>query len=175
MLNDVNMTFMMIDLLKVQIEKAKEIDSDILTEIAFAAKRHWKYPENYYDRWREELTITKNYIKQNIVYKSQYLDSVIGFYSIVENKQDLYSGDIFIKRGFWLEHIFIKPDYHKKGVGQIMINHAKHISKDLGIINLMIFVDPFAKGFYEKIGADYLYDSKSSIPDRLIPVYKLKI
>jgi hypothetical protein len=56
-----------------------------------------------------------------------------------------------------------------------MINHAKSISKNRGVNNLLIFVDPNAKGFYDKVGADYLYDSKSSIPGRLIPVYDLKV
>ena len=165
----------MIDLQKLQIDIALENDFDILTEIAFSAKRHWNYPDSYIDLWRDELTITRDYINQNSLFKAQYKDLIIGFYSIVENKRDFYSGDIFIKKGFWLEHIFIKPDYHKFGIGKIMINHAKDISRDFGISDLMIFVDPFAKGFYDKIGADYLYDSKSSIPDRLIPVYRLKV
>lgn len=55
-----------------------------------------------------------------------------------------------------------------------MINRAKNISEKMGIRNLLIFFDPFAKGFYDKIGVNFLYDSKSSIPDRLIPVYDLK-
>ena len=165
----------MIVLQKTKIEVAQENDIAILTEISFSAKRHWNYPENYYDLWRDELSITKDYIKKNIVYNALYNGSIIGFYSIVENKSDFYSGEIFVKKGFWLEHKFIKPDYHKVGIGRVMIDHAKKIAKENGIIDLLIFVDPYAKGFYDKIGADYLYDSKSSIPNRLIPVYDLKI
>ena len=165
----------MIELEKIQIRQAQDIDSDLLTEISFAAKRHWNYPDNYYDLWKEELTITKNYINQNIVFKALYQDSVIGFYSIIENEADFFAGETFVKKGFWLEHIFIKPKYHKQGIGLLLINHAKHVSKDFGISDLLIFVDPYAKGFYDKVGAEYLYDSKSSIPDRMIPVYGLKI
>jgi maltose O-acetyltransferase len=165
----------MIDLKKIQINKASESDFDILTEIAFAAKKHWNYPDYYYDVWKDELTITKDYINQNIVYKVDYSNFTIGFYSIVENRADFYSGGIFIKKGFWLDHMFVKPDYHKFGIGRLMIDHVRSISKNNGISDLMIFVDPFAKGFYEKIGADYLYDSKSSIHERLIPVYGLKV
>jgi maltose O-acetyltransferase len=165
----------MIDISKIVISRGVESDSNILTEIAFAAKRHWKYPDNYYDLWKDELTITKDYIKQNIVYKTQYVDLTLGFYSIVENKLDFYSGETFVKKGFWLEHIFIKPEFHRFGIGRLMINHAKEISKKNRISNLLIFVDPFAKEFYDKIGADYQYDSKSSIPGRLIPVYDLKV
>jgi hypothetical protein len=48
-------------------------------------------------------------------------------------------------------------EYHVPGSG---------ISRTKDIRNLFIFVDPFAKGFYDKIGAGYLYDSMSSIPGR---------
>jgi hypothetical protein len=36
----------MIDLNTIQIVKADESDDHILTEISFAAKRHWKYPDS---------------------------------------------------------------------------------------------------------------------------------
>lgn len=160
---------------KIHINRANNTDSDILTEIAFFAKRHWNYPDEYYEIWKDELTITEKCLKQNIVYKAVYEEFIVGFYSIVENKSDFYSGDILVQKGFWLEHIFIRPEYHRFGIGTKLINHAKHISEETGIQNLLIFVDPNAKGFYDRIGAEFLYDSKSSIPERLIPVYNLKI
>jgi maltose O-acetyltransferase len=165
----------MLELNKIQISKGQSIDADVLTDISFAAKKHWNYPDSYYDLWRDELTITKEYIQQNIVFKALYMDVVIGFYSITENEEDFYSGDTFVKKGFWLEHLFVKPEYHKLGIGTLMINHAKQVSRDLVIPELFIFVDPYAKGFYDKVGAAYLYDSKSSIPGRMIPVYGLRI
>jgi hypothetical protein len=165
----------MIDLGKIKINKAQDNDCDILTEISFAAKGHWNYPNSYYELWKDELTISRDYINHNIVYKALFSDLILGFYSIVENKSDFYSGETLVKKGFWLEHIFIKPDYHKFRIGRLMIDHAKMISKAIRINHLLIFVDPYAKGFYDKIGADYLYDSKSSIPGRLIPVYDLKV
>lgn len=160
---------------QVEIKKAAETDSDLLTEISFAAKRHWNYPDHYYELWKHELTITGNYISQNRVYKAQLEELTLGFYSIIEVKSDFYAGETFVKKGFWLEHLFIRPEYHGKGIGRLMMNHAKMIAGEMGICSLLIFVDPFAKGFYDKLGADYLYDSKSSIPGRLIPVYELKI
>lgn len=158
-----------------QIIRANETDHEVLTEISFAAKQHWNYPESYFDIWKDELTITKDYVIKNLVFKAVYKNIVVGFYSITENKSDFYSGEIFVKKGFWLEHIFVRPDFHKLGIGRMLIDHAKKISMETGVKTLLIFVDPFAKGFYDKIGALYLYDSKSSIPGRHIPVYELKI
>lgn len=165
----------MIDLTEINIIKAQDIDCDSLTEISFAAKRHWNYPDSYYDLWKDELTITKDYIEQNILYKAQLGNLVLGFYSIIENKSDFFSGETFVSKGFWLEHIFIKPEFLRCGIGRLLIDHVKLISKKMGVSDLLIFVDPHAKIFYDKIGADYLYDSKSSIPGRLIPVYVLKV
>ena len=165
----------MIDLKEISINKAHDSDFETLTEISFAAKRHWNYPENYFDIWKDELTITKEYINKNIVFKALLSDTILGFYSIVENENDFWTNEIFVKKGFWLEHIFIRPEFHKMGVGRLLINHAKIISKSKNISNLQIFVDPFAKGFYDKIGAEFLYESNSSISGRLIPIYDLKI
>jgi GNAT superfamily N-acetyltransferase len=165
----------LMNLREIIIEAAQDSDFKTLTDIAFAAKRHWNYPDKYYEIWKDELTITKEYINENLVFKAIHSDTVLGFYSIVENKTDLLVNEIFVKKGFWLEHIFLRPEYHKMGAGRCMIEHAKTISKNNDISNLLIFADPFAKGFYDKIGADFLYNSKSSIPDRLIPVYNLVI
>jgi GNAT superfamily N-acetyltransferase len=163
------------DINKIQINKAVPSDHLILTDISFSAKRHWNYPEHYFELWKDELTITECYIKKNIVYKAVFSGLVAGFYSIIENTSDFYSNEVFVQKGFWLEHIFIKPEFHQLGIGSLLIKHAIQISKQKGINNLMIFADPFAKGFYDTIGATCLYDSKSSIPGRSIPVYNLKI
>lgn len=123
----------MIDLSNILIDKATDVDAGILTEISFLAKRHWNYPERYYDLWINELTITTDYIARNIVYKAQLGDLIVGFYSIAENKTDFFAGETFVQKGFWLEHLFIRPDYHKVGIGRRMIEHAKMISKKAGI------------------------------------------
>jgi len=49
----------MVELKKIHIRQAQDFDSELLTDISFAAKKHWKYPDNYYDLWRDELTIYK--------------------------------------------------------------------------------------------------------------------
>lgn len=165
----------MTDLTQIQICEAVEADSEALTAISFAAKRHWPYPEHYFDIWKSELTITSDYINQNVVFKAQINGLILGFYSMVENETDFYSGETLVRKGFYLEHIFITPAFHHHGIGRLMIDHAKTLSKNRGISNLLIFVDPYAKGFYDKVGAKYLYDSKSSIAGRLIPMYELKV
>ena len=55
-------------------------EDELLTEIAFSAKRTWNYPESYYEIWKNELTITKEYIDRNIVFVFEEGKEVAGFY-----------------------------------------------------------------------------------------------
>jgi maltose O-acetyltransferase len=153
--------------------KALLSDAQELTEIAFQAKKHWPYPEEYFETWKSELTITKNYIRNNIVYKFVYKDFISGFYSIVINEKDFHVKEVLIQKGIWLEHLFILPAFHKKGFGKELIQHAKNTANELGFLELLVFVDPYAQGFYDKIGAQFINLSKSSIPGRFIPIYSL--
>jgi maltose O-acetyltransferase len=77
-----------------------------------------------------------------------------------------------MKAGYWMDHIFIRPEYIKQGIGSKLIDHLKLFCKDNEIHNLAIFVDPNAKGFYKKTGATFKYVSKSNIENRQIPVFE---
>lgn len=156
------------------IKQAETIDNKNLTTISFQAKRFWNYPDKYYDIWKDELTITEEYISQNIVYKALISDTIVGFYSIVENKHDKYSGDILLENGYWLEHLFIHPNYMYQGIGTVLLHHAIGLTQKLCTNKLLIFVDPHAKGFYEKNGATFVRESPSSIAHRTIPVYEIQ-
>ncbi len=165
----------MINICDIVIRRACLSDSAILTDISFAAKRYWKYPESYYNIWKDELTIDENYILKNIVYIATVKDVPAGYYSIVENRQDITVGPVFVGKGFWMEHIFISPQYMFQGIGSQLINHMKSLCADMQIDRIKIFVDPNAAGFYEKAGAKFKYMSESSIEGREIPVFEMDI
>ena len=157
----------------VRIERAVPSDSIRLTAIAFAAKRHWNYPAEYYKIWHNELTITEKYIEKNLVFIAISGDEIIGFSSIIEVESPFFAGDVFIEEGCWLDHLYIDPRYLYKGLGTKLLDFTREFCCEKGISKLRIFTEPFAKGFYEKSGAEFLYDSPSSIPGRNIPVYCL--
>ena len=159
----------------IEIQYAKESHAPLLSHISKKAKRHWNYPESYYEIWEDELVITEKYIQINKVFIAVYKSAIVGFYSLLENNDDFYSGDVFVKRGYWLEHMFILPEFHNKGIGKKLIEHMMVYCRNNNIPNVLIFVDPFAKGFYEKVGAIFKYNSESSIPGRKIPVYEIEV
>lgn len=157
------------------IRRAREEESDVLTTLSFTSKHIWGYPEEYFDVWKNELTITESYIKNNQIYLADYKGQVIGYFSVTQVPNDFYAGEVFVKKGFWLEHLFIKPEFIKKGVGTRLINFAVDLCRKNGVRTLNIFADSNAAGFYNKIGAVYIDESPSSIMSRNVIIYQLNI
>ena len=161
--------------MEVRIRVAIHSDVATLTTIAFAAKRTWNYPEEYYQIWNDELTITEQYIDENAVFVALVDEVVVGFVSIVHLPEEKQFGLVKVSAGYWMDHLFVDPGFQYNGIGKRLMDKAINYCKGQGIINLKIFVDPNATGFYEKIGAKFLEDSPSSIKGRFIPIYVLEI
>lgn len=160
---------------EIRIRPALASDCGTLTEVSFQAKRHWKYPDEYMELWKEELTITAAYIEKNRVFVGELEGEAVGFYSLVEINEDLKVGTILIEKGMWLDHMFIFPKHIGKKIGTEFTAHMKAYLAEKKVNVVLIFVDPNATGFYEKVGATFRRDSDSSIPGRTIPVYELTI
>ncbi|MCL2689626.1 MAG: GNAT family N-acetyltransferase [Chitinispirillia bacterium] len=149
-----------------------------LTEIAFSAKKYWNYPDEYYEIWKDELTITENYLKSyivKIIVDNADNNVIKGFYSFRYNESEKQTGEILIEKGYWLDHMFLEQKYIGSGLGKTMFIDLVNEIKIRNGIFFNIFVDPFAVGFYEKMGCKFIRESKSSIKDRNIPVYQYEI
>ena len=48
----------------IQIQRTIPSQAETLTEIAFAAKRYWSYPEHWIQFWSPILTISAEFIEQ---------------------------------------------------------------------------------------------------------------
>ena len=161
--------------MKINIRKAKPEEHEMLTQISFAAKRYWDYPQEYFDIWKDELTISEDYIKNNTVFVVEASGEPAAYYSIVEVKQEFIVGRTKVEKGFWLEHMFVLPKHIGGGIGRAMYAHMKGFCKDNGIAQLRIFADPNAKGFYEKMGAVYIEERPSSIEGRTVSLFMEKM
>jgi GNAT superfamily N-acetyltransferase len=161
--------------MKLLIGKAKPSDNHILTHISFSSKEYWKYPSHYYDIWKNELTITEEYIQQNDVYVVKNSSSIIGFYSLVHLQYNMEVSGITLEKGMWLDHMFLLPDFLHKGIGTKMIFHLKEVIQELNVTELRVLADPNSQGFYEKLGFTFLKDYPSTIEGRTTPLLLLKI
>ena len=52
-----------------KIVKAEISDAQKLIDLAIQSKSYWDYSEIQIEEWRNELTVTANYIKKNVVFK----------------------------------------------------------------------------------------------------------
>jgi GNAT superfamily N-acetyltransferase len=157
------------------VREACASDSIALTDISFMSKQYWNYPNEYFDIWKEELTISPSYIQSNIVYVAEIRGRAIGYASLVEGKGEFWAGHSVVNNGFCLEHIFILPEYIGKGIGSRLIGVIKGRCREMNIDSIFIFSDPNAKGFYEKLGACCLGEVASNIQGRTVPLYELPI
>lgn len=155
--------------------KAQTADHVQLTDISIRSKRYWNYPERYYVQWKEELTITEEYIHSHLVYTARTAGMIVGYYSIVQVEEEGWLGKMFMHRGYWLDHICIRPEFIGQGYGTKLMDHAKTICRMRGIEKLYMYSDPHCQGFYEKQGAVFLCKADSSIRGRQVPLYELPI
>ena len=125
-----------------EIERAQPGDSDTLTRIAFAAKAHWGYPERWMERWRESLTISPEFIRQNEVHVATVEGEQSGFYALVGEGWRIV-----------LEHLWVLPERMGVGVGRALFEHAVRTAAPLGAEVVGIEADPNAEGFYRRMGA----------------------
>ncbi|MBN1623590.1 MAG: GNAT family N-acetyltransferase [Clostridia bacterium] len=107
------------------IRKAKPDDADIITKICFKSKDLWKYPLEYFDVWKEELTISPNHIESKIVYVVETGDTIVAFYSIITVSSDFCIKGEIISKGYYLERMFVLPQYIMQGIGHLLMEQAR--------------------------------------------------
>ena len=160
---------------QIAIRRARPDEHVLLTQISLASKRYWNDPDAYFEVWKDELTITRAYIESNTVFAAETHGGIIGYLSIVHVPKDLMTGSTVVQRGYWLEHLFVRPDLMRRGVGSPLVSFARIWCAQNGIDHLLIFSDPHARGFYEHLGAVYMGEAASSIPGRTVPLMELII
>jgi len=150
--------------MNIEIRRAAPDQAEILTQIAFAAKRHWGYPEHWIQLWSPILTITPEFIQQYETYVALLDNELVGFCAI--SLEDEKAS---------LEHLWVLPDFMGKGVGNSLFNHMRSRCRELGVRILEIESDPHAQGFYERMGAKKIGEVVGEIEGqpRILPLLEL--
>jgi len=124
------------------IVRAKPDDAAVLTDIAFAAKRHWGYPEKWIESWRDLLTVRPEFIANHETYAAILDGRTVGFYALSRKNDRL---DLLL--------MWVLPDAMGRGVGRSLFIHGLQRARELGCRELEIEADPNAEGFYQHMGA----------------------
>lgn len=144
--------------------RATPEQSEALTTIAIAAKRHWNYPESWIQTWLPSLTVTAEYIQSNETWVAIEGELYVAYYSL---KQD----DEFL----WLDNLWVLPEFIGQGIGKQLFHHAVERSRATGANVLKIEADPNAQDFYEKMGAQKIGEHHTEVEGqpRVLPIMEI--
>lgn len=147
------------------IRPAHPAEAPQLSDIAKRAKAHWGYSQELLDLWSEDLTILPDSCDGESLWAFELNGTVIGFGEI------LPEGDTFL-----LDDLWIDPVHIGRGFGKQLFNFLRDLSASRGAKALRIESDPYATGFYERMGARIVGEVHSeSVPDRVLPVLQLDL
>jgi GNAT superfamily N-acetyltransferase len=130
-----------------QIRRAVPAESEALTTLAHAAKRHWNYPDEWIAHWHDDLTITGDFIAHHEVFVALIDGQIAGCCALVLS-------DALAE----LEHMWIDPKQMGKGIGRALFQHVQTRAKEVGAPMLELSADPNAEKFYERMGARRIGD-----------------
>jgi GNAT superfamily N-acetyltransferase len=152
--------------MQIKIQSVTPDQAATLTQIAFAAKRHWGYPDRWIQIWSPLLTITPEFIEEHETYVA-YLDGKLAGFCAISLENEKAS----------VEHLWVLPDYMGKGIGAELFSHMLSRCKELGARALEIESDPNAQGFYERMGAVKVGEVISEVDGqpRILPLLEINL
>jgi len=142
----------------ITIKPAEPSQAAELTALAHAAKARWGYHETLMSLWADELTFTEDFIENHPVFVAESDGEVIGVYALIKEG-----------RTASLDDMWVHPRSMKSGVGRALFEHAVKTAREIGAETLEIVSDPYAEGFYMRMGARRVGSVPSKPPGRELP------
>lgn len=131
------------------------------TEISFVSKKYWNYSDEWMEIWKDDLTITENFITNNYVYHLENdANEIVGFYAFVKF-------DNYIE----LDSLFVSPEYIGKGFGNLLMTDFLSKVREIDFNYKKLKAEPFAEIFYKKYGFETVeLQLSSKIENRYLPI-----
>ncbi len=125
-----------------KIVRADPASASALSALARAAKAHWGYPASWLEQWRDQLTITPEFVAAEETYAAEVEGQIVGFHALLATEQSMR-----------LEHLWVLPRWMGQGIGRRLFEHAAACAAARGATCLTIESDPHAEPFYLRMGA----------------------
>lgn len=125
----------------VTLRRARGDEAAALAALAVRSKGHWPYPPEFRARFAATLGMSAEVIAANDVWVATHDAEVRGFVTL------LHRADRTILDDLWLE-----PDEIGRGTGRLLFDHARARAAAAGARVLEWEAEPYAAGFYERMG-----------------------
>jgi GNAT superfamily N-acetyltransferase len=120
-------------------------EGERLREIAIAAKGYWGYDREQVRDWAAMGDFSPAGLRQKDFYIAAIEGRVVGWAAAISK------GDVF-----WLDDLWIEPEWMGKGIGSRLFRHAAERGRRAGRVRMEWEAEPNALGFYERMGGRYL-------------------
>ena len=149
-----------------RIRKAVPDEAAKLTSLARLAKASWGYPDSWLREWESELSISRDYILENLVFVLEEDREVVGVVGLEIGEE-----------GPEIGHLWVSPHTQGRGVGRALVEEAKDVARELGWVALRVVSDPFAEPFYERMGGVRIGEVPAPVAGtaRTLPVLSIEV
>ncbi len=146
-----------------KVEEAKVNDLDQLNDLLRKSKTYWPAYASTIEAFMDRFSITPHYLQKNTI-KLLYLDDELaGFFSFFINDESNNE----------LDYFFIHPTFIGRGVGRKLWEICCKFAFDQGHKEFYILSNPFAEGFYLKMGCEKVGTRKAiTAPGEILPFLK---
>jgi GNAT superfamily N-acetyltransferase len=143
-------------LVDVRIRSVVLDEGERLRDIAIAAKRYWGYDLDRVKEWAAMGDFSPAGLRQKNFYIAEVEGRAVGWAAAIGQ------GDVW-----WLDDLWIEPEWMGKGIGSRLFRHAAERARRAGGVRMEWEAEPNALGFYEKMGGHYLRDSEPGVWGRV--------
>lgn len=142
-----------------RIRRARPDEAEALTALALRAKAHWPYEERLMAVFRRTIVISPTDIAEH--------------FSLVHETDGIADGvALLIAQGeeAELDHLWVEPSAMGHGIGKLLYFALAEEARRLGAKRIVLNSDPYAEGFYRRLGAIRIDDHPvPEIPGRVLP------
>ena len=145
-----------------EIRAAEPSDAAALSVLAYRAKSHWGYPDEWLRLWGTDLTITSEYLAAHRGFVAVAAGAPVGV-CVLESEGSAAT----------LEHLWIAPESQRVGVGRALVIRALETAAHAGALKVSVLSDPFAEAFYLWLGARRVGSVPAPMPgspERVLPM-----
>ena len=134
----------------------------MINDLILRAKGSWGYTSEQLDLWKADLNVTKADVVARYFFLGKITGRTILLYSLSEQSS----------KSCELEDCWVDPDFRGNGFGRAIFDDIGIQMKRRGWQSMRIVSDPFAAGFYRKMGAAQIGETPSKPKGRFLPVFE---